>query len=266
MNELARSVQWTWAASVLVQVIVCAELFLLGHFRKLRWFTAFISANVCQAVFLYLLYRRVVPSSKAGIELAWASQGLTVILRTMAALEILRMVLQIYRGIWGLGWRLLVLGFGGVLAYTAIDAGKNIRWVILAADRGLHLATATALVACVLLIRYYEVPIRGAYRILFGGFCLYSCVTVVADGILYEWYRRSPAHYQQIWQAATVLTFLLVQIIWAVALRNPLLEEEGRAKLFGDSVYQEISPEINRRLGEVNERLIHFWEPEATHN
>jgi hypothetical protein len=264
MSGLTYVVQWIWAFSVAAQVAVCATLLFRGRFRKLPVFTAYISLNLCQAGFLYVVYAHFGFSSHTAEVLAWWSEVSTLILRSLATAEVLRLALGPYRGIWGLGWRVLAVAFGGVFSYAAIEAGRNIAWFLVLAERGLNFAFAVALVACLLLVRHYMVPVRPTYKALLAGFCFYSCTVVLASMAAQTFILRGFAHYQPIWQAATTLSFAIVQVVWAVALRKPLPVEENQHVLLPASIYQQLSPEINQRLRALNEQLIQFWKPEAT--
>jgi hypothetical protein len=264
MASLVRSVQWLWVIGLVAQLMVCVFLIFHRHYRKLPVFTAYIALNLCQAGFLYLVYSRFGFSSHTGEVLAWLSEASTLILRSLATIEVLRLVLNPYRGIWGLGWRVLVVAFGVVLSYAAIGAGSNVAWAIALAVRGFHLAFAVALVACLLLVRHYSVPVHPAYKALLGGFCFYSCTVVLLNTVGQTLFPPEFAHYQLIWQVATTVSYAIVQVVWAVALRKPLPAEEKQHALLPASLYQQISPEINQRLRLINEQLAKFWKPEAT--
>jgi hypothetical protein len=264
MSGLNSAVQWIWAFSVAAQVAVCATLVFRGHFRKLPVFTAYISLNLCQAGFLYVVYAHSGFSSHTVEVLAWLSEASTLILRSLATIEVLHLALSPYRGIWGLGWRVLVVVFGVVLTYAAIEAGSNVAWALALAVRGFHLAFAIALVACLLLVRHYMVPVRPTYKTLLAGFCFYSCTVVVLNTVAQTLLPAEFAHYQPIWQITTVASFAIVQVVWAVALGKPVPVEEKQPPLFAASIYQQISPEINQRLRLINEQLAKFWKPEAT--
>jgi hypothetical protein len=157
-----------------------------------------------------------------------------------------------------------VVAFGAVFSYAVIGAGSNVAWAIVLADRGFHLAFAVALAACLLLVRHYSIPIHTAYRALLGGFCFYSCIVVLANTVGQTLFPRDLAHYQPIWQVATTVSFAVVQVVWAVALRKPLPAEEKQLALLPAALYQQISPQINQRLRLINEQLVEFWKPEAT--
>jgi hypothetical protein len=264
MANLVSSVQWLWVIGLVAQLMVCGFLIFHRHYRKLPVFTAYIALNLCQAGFLYLVYSRFGFSSHTGEVLAWLSEASTLVLRSLATIEVLRLVLNPYRGIWGLGWRVLAVAFGVVLSYAAIGAGSNVAWAIALAVRGFHLAFAVALVACLLLVRHYSVPVHPAYKALLGGFCFYSCTVVLLNTVGQTLFPPEFAHYQLIWQVATTVSYAIVQVVWAVALRKPLPAEEKQQALLPASLYQQISPEINQRLRALNEQLIRFWKPEAT--
>jgi hypothetical protein len=264
MGGIDHAVQWIWAFSVAAQMAVCATLVFKGHFRKLPVFTAYIALNICQAGFLYVVYAYFGFRSHTTEVLAWWSAVSTLILRSLATTEVLRLVLNPYRGIWGLGWRVLAVAFGAVFFYAAIEAGRNIAWFLVLAERGLNLAFAIALVACLLLVRHYSISVYPAYKALLGGFCFYSCTFVLASIAAQTLFVRGLASYQPVWQVTTTVSFAVVQVVWAVALRKPLPAEENQHVLLPASIYQQLSPEINQRLRSLNEQLIQFWKPEAT--
>jgi hypothetical protein len=60
-----------------------------------------------------------------------------------------------------------------------------------------------------------------------------------------------------------LLSFVVVQVIWIAALRKPLPVEDRRAAPPSDSVYLNLSPQINEHLGLINEKLLRLWKLEA---
>lgn len=265
MAGLPNSVRWMWELSVAAQVVLCAVLFFSGNFRRLPLFTAYVLSNVCQAVVLYLIYGQLGFGSRATVFLAWASQCIPQLLRVGATVEAIRLILKPYRGIWGLGWRVLAVAFAAVLSFVLIDSWGDLIWAIGLADRGFHLAFGIALVACLLLVHYYSVPIHRVYKALLGGFCFYSCTSVLADTIGRTLYLYGNSNFRMGWQLLTMGAFVAVLGVWAVALRTPLPEPGRQAFLMeAERAYWQISPRINERLRQLNERLDHFWKPEAT--
>jgi hypothetical protein len=264
MSGLVQSVQWAWGIRVAIEVIVLGLLLLRGHFRKIPVFTAWVAANVCQAGFLYVVYARFGFSSRTALVLAWLSEACTLILRIFATMEVLRLVLRPYRGIWGLGWRVLAVAFGVVVTYSAIEAGRNASWAIVLADRGFHLAFAVALVACLLLIRYYSIPVESRYKVLLGGFCAYSCTVALANTVGHALSLLGFAADELVWQLTTIITYAGVQLAWVAGLWKAAPVEESQPALLTTSFYRQISPQINERLYLLNEQLRQFWGPGAT--
>ncbi len=263
MTSLVHSVRWVWGICVAIEVIVWCLLLFRGHFRRIPVFTAWVVSNVCQAGFLYLVYSRFGFSSQTALELAWLSEACTLILRVLATMEVLRLVLGQYRGIWGLGWRVLAVAFFVVISYAAIEAGQNISAAIGLADRGFHLAFAVALVACLLIIRYYSIPVSPPYKVLLGGFCVYSCTVVLANTIARALFLRGFADIKPIWQFTMVAAYAGVQGAWAVGLWKAAPARQVRPALLGTSVYWQISPQINNRLRLLNGQLGKFWGAKA---
>lgn len=263
MSGMLSPVQWLWAFSVLAQVTVFALLFLKGNFRKLPLFTTYVALNLCQAGFLLMVYAHYGTKSHAASILGWASEAATLLAQALATTEVLRRVLGPYRGIWGLGWRALAVTSSVVLIWVGANSRGNWDWALFEADRGYHLTFAAAVIACLLLVRFYSIPVAAPYKAILGGFCLFSCtmilINTIAQGILYPRF----ANYEPIWQFISMAVFAVVQVVWAVGLRKPLPVEAQRPTMQSDSIYQRISPEINERLRELNEKLLRLWKLEA---
>jgi hypothetical protein len=253
-----------WACSVLAQLLVVALLFIKGNFRKLPYFTAYVALNICQAGFLFFVYSHSWTNPDTSGTLAWTSECLTLVAQALATTEILEITLRPYQGIWGLGWRALAVTSGIVVLLVALAARGHwvvARWFEL--DRGYHLTFASALIACLLLIRYYSIPVPPAFKMLLGGFCFYSCTQIVVNTLLQAFFKKDFFRYQAAWQLLTMSSFIVMQAIWAVALRRPLPVEKWQADPPSDSDYQRLSPEINEDLRRLNEKLLRLWKLEA---
>jgi hypothetical protein len=253
-----------WACSVLAQVLVLSLLFIKGNFRKLPYFTAYVALNICQAGFLFFVYSHSWSDSTTAGTLAWTSEFLTLVAQALATTEILEITLRPYQGIWGLGWRALTVVSGIVVVLVALAARGHwavARWFEL--DRGYHLTFASALIACLLLVRYYSIPVPPAFKMLLGGFCFYSCTEIVVNTLLQAFFKKDYFRYQAAWQLLILSSFIAVQAIWAVALRRPLPVEKRQPARPSDSDYQRLSPEINDGLRRLNEKLLRLWKLEA---
>lgn len=259
MKNLDALVQSLWAASFVVQAVICVILIFRGHFRTLPFFTAYIALNLCQAVFLYVIYRRYGQLSNFAYACAWRSEAITLIAKAFATMEVLRLVLVSYRGIWGLVWRLLTVTCVGALAGVVIAARGHGDWAVMEADRGYHLIFATAVIACLALVRYYRIRVEPTYQILLAGFCFYSGIKILVNTILQGFLYQRVAEFEPIWQILTVSFYVVVMAVWAMALLRPLPTAFQQGATLPPSAYMRIAPEIHYQLRTLNQQLMNFW-------
>lgn len=263
MSGLLRPVEWLWAFSILAQLVVFALLFLKGNSRKLPVFTTYVALNLSQAGVLLFVYSHFGSGSHMASVVGWTSEAATLLAQALATTEVLWRVLRPYQGIWGLGWRLLVATSILVLVYVVARTHGDWDSVLFEANRGYHCTFAIAVISCLVLVRHYSIPVPGVYKALLGGFCFFSCTMILINTILQAILYDRFEVFQPVWQFTTILSFAGVQIAWAAALRKPLPEQKKQPVLVSDAIYQRLSPEINHRLSELNERLLRLWNLEA---
>ena len=247
-----------WVASFVLQLALCGILIILGHFRRLPFFTAYVCLNLCQALFLYLIYHHYGDHSHVAFVAGWWSEAITLLARLFATVEILHLVLISYRGIWGLSWRLLTATSVVVLICVSVASWGDARQALMRADRGYHLIFAAALISCLALIRYYFIRVDNAYKVLLVGFCFYSCVKILLDTILYNSLYQPHSPYASLWQILAVSPYLIVLLFWGSALLRPLPAIQKQQAL-PTSMYGRISPEINLQLQAINTQLMNFF-------
>jgi hypothetical protein len=262
VKNLDAWVSYLWAGSVVVQAVILVLLVLRGYFRTLPFFTAYIVLNLLQAVFLHAIYGRYGRESNFAIACAWQSEAATLIAKAFATVELLRRVLVSYRGIWGLAWRLLAFTCLGALIGVGIAARGQGYWATMEADRGYHLIFATAVLACLALVRYYRIRVEPTYQILLAGFCFYSCIKILVDTILQGFLYQRFADSESIWQTTTMSAYVAVLAVWAVALLRPVPAAARQRAALPPSVYMQIAPEIHYQLRAINQRLMDFWKIE----
>jgi hypothetical protein len=270
MGTLPLYILVLWACSALLQLITLILIFANGSFRKLPFFTMYVALNLCQVAFLVFVYSTWGSESGKGRALAWYSECVTLLAQALATTEILKVTLRPYQGIWGLAWR--ALAFTSALVVLIVALATYGDWGVAGwfeLNRGYHLTFAAAVIACLLLFRYYSVQVPDAYKRILGGFCLYSCTEILIHTVLQSLARKWFDAYQPIWQSSTMLSFIVILSIWVAALWKPLPIEAQQAAPPSDSidpsdsVYQRLSPEINERLRELNEKLLRLWKLEA---
>jgi hypothetical protein len=253
---------YIWAGSVVVQTVILVLLILRGYLRTLPFFTAYIVLNLLQAVFLHAIYARYDPKSTFAYACAWQSEAVTLIAKAFATVELLRLILLSYRGIWGLAWRLLTLTCLGALIGVSIAARGEGDWAMMEADRGYHLIFATAVLACLALVRYYRIRVEPTYQILLAGFCFYSCIKVLVNTILQGYLFRQVPGFGPIWQVLSVSAYVVVLVVWAVALLRPVPAVARQRATLPPSAYMQIAPEIHYQLRAINQQLMKFWKIE----
>lgn len=264
MGNLPFYVKSVWVLSTVAQLAVLGLLISRGSFRKLPFFTTYVALNLCQAGLLFSAYSIWGTSSEAIQTFAWFSEYITLLAAALATTEILEVTLRPYQGIWGLGWRALLLVSAIVIILVVMAARghwASAHWFEL--DRGYHLTFATALIACLLLIRYYSISVPSVYKMILGGFCFFSCMQVLIYTLIQALLLKKFYDYSSIWQSATMLVFTAVQLVWVAALRKPLPVVDRKPSSLLDSDYQRLSPEINQQLRLVNEKLLRLWKTEA---
>ncbi|MFI5094556.1 MAG: hypothetical protein ACHQIK_14040 [Candidatus Acidiferrales bacterium] len=228
------------------------------------FFTAYMALNVCQAGFLLVLYFILGTSSVTTAALAWFSESITLVAQALATTEILRITLKPYRGIWGLGWRALAATSVLVVIVAAVTSrGHSAGERLFELNRGYHLTFATAVIVCLLLVRYYSIRVPTAYKMILGGFCLNSCVEVLIYTVIQALFHEGFEVHQATWQFLTTLSFVAALAIWVVAVWKPFPAEDRQTASLSDSEYQRLSPEIDEQLRQLNEKLLRLWKLEA---
>jgi hypothetical protein len=259
VKNLDAWVSYLWAASFVVQAVIFAILIFRGYFRTLPFFTAYIALNLIQAVFLHAVYARYDRTSDFAYACAWQSEAVTLIAKAFATVELLRQILLSYRGIWGLAWRLLAFTCLGGLIGVGIAARGQGDWATLEADRGYNLIFATAVLACLVLVRYYRIRVEPTYQILLAGFCFYSCIKILVNTILQKILYPQIKEVDPIWQALTLSFYVVVLAVWAVALLRPVPAAAQQRATLPISAYMQIAPEIHYQLRAINQQLMNFW-------
>lgn len=229
-------------------------------------FVWYVGLNLAQAFIMVGVYSRFGFNSAPAFRTYWGIQVLVMIAQTLASAEILHRALQDYPGIWELVWRVILVAIITVIGYAWSTAdGKDI-WGLWAAHRGFYITFAVAFVLCLLVIRHYSISIDPVYKVLLGGFCFYSCWSIVADTLLKSLFFQNFPGYAEVWNASEMTMFYAVLVIWIVALRHPVramassrTSGSGPNGGGGGGAYEGMTPRINARLREINDSLRRFF-------
>lgn len=264
MSGISIYTEVIWAASICAQVMVFFLLFLKGNTQKLPWFTAYTILNLCESGFILVLMSMPGINHSTYVDLAWIAECVTLFAQALATIESLHFTLKPYAGIWGLGWRALAgtaMVVVAIVTLTSRSHGASEVWFEI--NRGYHLTFATALIACLLLVRYYSIRVPLAYKLIMAGFCLNSCIEALINTFVQLLFHQGYQVHQAAWQSLTLLSFIVTLGIWIVALWRAIPADDRRVAPPTDSDYSQHSLEINEELRLLNEKLMRLWRMEA---
>jgi hypothetical protein len=257
MQALSPLILLLWAIETIVQLTVLFLVVAKRHVHTLPLFFLYIALNLCQAAFLFFLYSLYGFTSPTTRDLAWLSEQIILTVQALAATEVLYRVLRHYAGIWALAWRLIAASAFIVICYAWASVEMSPHWRLMFANRGFHLTFAVASISCLLLVRFYAIPIDPLYKALIGGFCILSCMIVVVDTLFQALFLRHFPNSGVIWNSLEMVVVIGVQMVWALAVRHPVRVDDKPA-LLPPATYDRLSPAVNSRLRDLNDVLSRF--------
>jgi len=245
-------IEWAaWALSVSLQLGLIVIVFYRRNERRFPLFTVYVAAAMLQSIAQFVIYKYWGFGSRRTLVISWSVQGLVIVFRLLAVLELCRLVFHGYRGIWVVISRALILLFAVVACSAMLLGRRGSGLEVLHADGATGVALAAAVVGLFLMARYYEVQAREPISAMAVGFFLYSCFTMLNDTVLEAWLSS----YAQLWNFLSILAFIGTLLVWSWALRRAYPEAEFTPELLPSAVYRTLSPEVNLRLRMLNERL-----------
>lgn len=254
MAEILTFERVLWGFTVFLKAVLVVLLLYRKNHRAFPFFFVYALLNSLQSAALFESYRIWGFGSATSMRIAWSTQGLVTLARSLAVAEICHRILARFRGIWGLAWRLLAVTAMFVSLYSWGASRGRWEFAILNLDRALELVIASVIVVLFLFARWYGVTVSADVRLLSIGFFLYSCFRILNDTILERWLNR----YAPLWNLLDVVAFLLSLLLWKWALRQMQQRTSLEPELLPGNLYRSLSPEINARLKTLNEQLNHF--------
>jgi len=248
-----------WYLSLALQLTVVLYLMIRGRMFIYPGLSAYLVINILQSCLLMVAYYRWGYGDFRTEQLAWMSEIPVLFMRAWAIADICRLFLGLYRGIWGLAWRLLLTLAVALVFFSILFAGQKWDHAVLQANVSLELTTVLLLIALFLFARYYGIVASPAIRALALGFLIYSSLTVLNDEVLQRWLEP----YVPEWQLFGTLPFLVSVCLWLWAVRQPVPQTAAGVALLPRDVYYALTPELNLRLRLLNERLNRLWNPEG---
>ena len=239
-----------WGLCFTLQTALLSLIFARRHYRHFPAFTVYLAGTIAQGVTEFAVYRRFGYLSEVSRIGIWSVQAVVTLLRCVAVLEVCRHVFGGYRGIWALIWRVLLFSVPLVVVLTVMSSTSYLDTRIFYADRAASLAVSMVIVAVVLFARFYQVQALEPTRSIAVGFFLFSCFTLINDTVVETLWST----YGPMWAFLGTCAFIACLLVWGWALRNaPVIVEAPQ--LVPAGVYQDLSPEVNRRLSALNNRL-----------
>lgn len=242
-----------WALTSTLELALFVQLVRRKLSRIYPRFFAYLVSVIFQSAAVAVLYRNTNLDEMTVWKIAWGTQALVVIQRSLAILELNRAVLSRYTGIWALARRLFPCVAVGVIAYDLALSKGQWQWLLLNGVRGLELAMAAVIVTMLMFARYYRVPIDQYQRALAVGFCLYSCFYVINYSLLEKVLRQ----YAVLWNFLGLFAYIASLLVWiSAANRYAVSEEIAVPPAIPAELYGQLSSEVNIRLYLLNQQLI----------
>ena len=242
-----------WTLSSTLEVVLLFQFLRRKLGRAYPIFLAYLLIVMLQSIAIAALYRMPNLDKVTVWKIAWGTQGVAVLMRAFALVELNRKVLAPYAGIWALARRMLLGVALAVFSYDLILARGQWQWMILNGVRGLELAMAAVIVTMLLFARYYRIPIHPFLRALAVGFCLYSAFYVINYSLL----ERVLQQYAVLWNFLGLFSFSATLLVWiGAAIRYAESEAVVSPPAITAELYGKLSSEVNTRLLLLNRQLI----------
>jgi len=242
-----------WALTTALELALFVQLLRHKVGRNYPLFLAYLVSAILQSVAVAALDQIQILDKTTAWLLPWLTQGVVVVMRALALVELTRRVLSRYIGIWALARRLFLGVAAAVIAYDLVLSKGQWEWLILNGVRGLELAMAAVIVTMLLFARFYRVPVNQLQRALAVGFCLYSAFYVVNFSVFERIFQQSTV----LWNFLGIFAFIASLVVWITAANRYVPSEEfGAPPAMPAELYGKLSSEVNTRLLLLNRQLI----------
>jgi hypothetical protein len=210
-----------WAVTFLLECVVCFLAFRRRLYLQMRVFSTYLAMLVVREVFLYWAYHVFGYSSRFAFYAFWLSQAIVLLLRAGSIAEIMWKASRGYPGFRMIGgWVaalvsvLLIARASWVVLHNVMDAPA----LILGVEHHVEFTAAVVLFLLFVLWIRYDVPLRQHEKLIAVGLFAYSLVQEVNDAVAQHWVGPF-FHWRD---RIRVVSFMVVLILWIVALRKPL--------------------------------------------
>jgi hypothetical protein len=242
-----------WALTTALELVLLFLLLRQKAVPDYPLFTTYVVSVILQSIGVAKLHQMTWLDRWTAWKLAWGTQAVVTVTRSLAIVELARKIVGTYSGIWLLAKRLLALVALCALGYALIPSRGQWQWFVLNGVRGFELAAAAVIVTMLLFARFYSLPIRPLPRALATGFCLYSSFYVINYSLL----EKIVQQYGDFWNFLGIVTFMASLFLWiGAAARYVRAENEARPATLPPELYGKLSSEVNLRLHLLNRQLM----------
>jgi hypothetical protein len=210
-----------WFSTFLLECVVCFLAFRRRLYLQLRVFSAYLAMLVLREGFLYWAYHVFGYSSRFVFYAFWVTQAIVLLLRAGSIAEIIWKASRVYPGFRTIaGWlialvSLLLVGRAGLVVVHNV---MNAPVLILGVEHHVEFTAAVVLFLLFVLWIRYDVPLRQYEKLIAIGLFAYSLIQEVNDAVAQHWVGPY-FHWRD---RIRVVSFMVVLIVWIVALKKPL--------------------------------------------
>jgi hypothetical protein len=230
-----------WGGTFLLECIVCFLAFQRRLYLEMRIFSAYLAMLVIREVFLYWVYHAFGYSSRFAIYAFWLTQAMVLLLRAGSIAEIIWKAWRGYPGFRVIaGWLIALVStvLIGRALWIVVHDVTNVPVLILGVEHQFEFTAAVLLFLLFVLWIRYDVPLRHHEKLVVIGLFAYSLIQEVNDAVAQHWVGPY-FHWRD---RIKVVSFMVVLILWIVALRKPLsspIIEPGPASVSGIHEYMQ---------------------------
>lgn len=239
-----------WATHVLLSVL----LYRAWRTRLIREYTVFygyVAYVLCSSL---ILFRLSLVSRQAYAIGYWVAEFASAIFGIGIIWEVYGAAFAFYPGVRRMG-RVLIAGLvlavtGKAVADVATRPMRVLFPTTVELERNLRFVEAVLLLAILLLVLYYRVPLGRNVRNLLYGYALYIGSVVITLTLQSAWGKS----FLNWWTALQPLAYLVTLVIWCLGLCSRVAEPPPNRNLEGD--YERASEETARGLARLRSRVI----------
>lgn len=204
-----------WVLGLALEGLLLLRALRAGFIRKFALFYFYLACVLFQSLFLFVVY---FASPRYYARSYWSAELLGVALGCGVVWEIYRQALGYFPGAARVASNVLLLILLTVFSKIIVDTSNGTLWwptgAVVELERNLRAVQATVLIALVIVLMFYRVPLgRNLWGMMLGyGLFIGTSVIILALRILLgDWFQTT-------WQYLQPLSYLAVLCIWCTTL------------------------------------------------